>query len=278
MDACADAWGHVAAFLLPIDIASLSNARKATRACVRRVLARVLCARLAALLPASLGPVWPPGLRLSGSACWHAMAGEGWRPCNLDLVCPIGQVRAAQVWLEQAGFFVQSVLHSSYVRNARGIVNFCRWPDGVRRVAVNVHYAGTFTEIGLDMEGRTWPESVYSLRHQIQLAILQPDGALNVDLPILLNSYDGKAFVVQRPDLVAARACEMTIPCVCIAHDDEVHWERVRAFGRLRKYSCRGVTIQRRELPCPVCAAGARKRKAGADDDRSTASEPRRNQ
>ena len=277
-DPCTDAWSHIATFLLPIDIVALGDARKATRACVRRALTRVLRARLAALLPPSLGPVWPPGLCLSGSACWHAMAGEGWQPGDLELFCPAEQTRVAQIWLERAGFFLYSAgvaYDPADIEPYHGVANFYRWPEGTGRIDLPLPLKVKCAIIGLDVNGRMSPDDEFdrlgSLCH-IRLVIVKPNEALGFDLPILCNTYDGKVFVVQRPDLVNTRTCDMYLPPECHVHrNHETHIlaraSRVASMARYHKYMQRGMLIRRIALPCELCgddARAPRKRKANS--------------
>jgi hypothetical protein len=174
-------------------------------------------------------------------------------------------MQAAQVWLERAGFFIQSGGSAHYADycdndNLHAIVNFLRWPNDVRRVLMAPAYARKFTELGLNMEGRMWPEGEegesWRPPNRLQLVIMQPGGRLNFDLDILLNTYDGRSFVVQRPDLVATRTCAMDVPRLCENAADVLHdiHRGTRALDRYEKYIQRGITIQRNDLPCPECA------------------------
>lgn len=264
MDACADAWAHVASFLLPIDIVSLSNARKRMRAHLRQALARVIRARLTALLPPSLKrDIWPPGVQLSGSACWYAIAGDGsWKPNDRDLFCTFEQRHAAQLWLEASGFFLQSGgmmdRTSTYAKNVHAVAEFYSWPDAIPRAPVDEARVESFRRMGLLTEGREWPlgdEWMSGRRPAFQLVIMRSNAALDFDLDILLNTYDGKTFEVQRPDLVAARTCTMRMPHVCSRTRGRFQTQemnsRERAEDRLEKYLGRGIVIVPQEEPCP---------------------------
>lgn len=279
MDLYDDTWGHVATFLVPIDIAALSNARKRHRAHLRRVLSRVICARLATLVPPQLGYHWPAGVHLSGSACWHVLDGDArWKPNDLDVFCFFEQRQAAQLWLEQCGLYPQTCGHATGVdyptQNLHAIVNFYAWRPDHTRIPVDADCASRFTDVGLDMRGRVWPagaDATAGQRSVVQLIILKAGFDLNFDLPILLNTYNGTTFVVQRPDLVAARVCDMDVPAhcpnkkygTCALHNAA----RQRAVERYTKYAARGIDIAVHALPCETCTEERKKgskRKIGA--------------
>lgn len=266
MDLYDAAWGHIASFLVPIDIAALSNTRKLHRPHLRRVLSRVILARLAALVPPQLRRRWPPNVKLSGSVCWHVLdGGKDWKPNDRDVFCYPGQLRAAQAWLEQCDLFVQSgglASDNDYpTKRIQAVFNFYAWPMGCARAPVPVKHARKMSTAGLDMRGREFPlhkEDMLSLKCVVQLIVLKPGTGLNFDLSILLNTYNGEEFVVQRPDLVFARACDMDVPAFC---PDETadpgctvnNMQRDRAVARYTKYTQRGIDINVHTIPHAGC-------------------------
>lgn len=266
MDLYDAVWGHIASFLVPIDIAALSNTRKLHRPHLRRVLSRVILARLAVLVPPELRTRWPSYAQLSGSVCWHVLdGGNDWKPNDRDVFCYPGKLQAVQTWLEGCNLFAKSgglAADNDYpTKRIKAVFNFYAWPMGCKREPVLARHARILSTAGLDMRGREWPahkEDMSALTCVVQLIVLKPGTGLNFDLPVLLNAYNGKEFVVQRPDLVFARACNMDVPAFC---PDETadpgcvmnNMQRERAVARYTKYTTRGIDINVHAIPHAEC-------------------------
>jgi len=260
----------VCTFLVPIDIFNLGNTTSHVRKVTRPALSRILIARTRALLPRMASP-WPR-VRLSGSTCWHALAGGDWKPNDVDFYCQLDAVPRAVDWITDAGYFF--TVGGFAARAPRGpdgtypggnihaVLNFRQWQPLDQRVPAPRERALALTRLdGRDRDALLMPSTGICTgpdRHRVQLIVLCGDGTLQFDMPVLENAFDGRVFHVAHPGGVATRTCDMAYPATC-STDRETDWyvqtHRAECKRRARLYEQRGLAVRCVAGTCATCGA-----------------------